>query len=334
MVDGITRTYRLAGYEVAVAADYDLGENQIVLDQVTSTHELRRLVATAVAILADAGPLGEQVLGDGVYFLLRCRSAREMQRELQRRKVAWQPTTLSGIDDSDDEDDEDLTSLAGTLSRNLVREAMSRPPGNTTTTQLPLPPPPSRRARAPLTDLGLVRPRPAGTGTPQQPSNTGSGGRYVTWTPRSSQEAEEDRALGRRGEEIVLAIERQRVSRLGLPADRVTWTADHDPFADHDIASLDDDGGELWVEVKSTVGRDGRFSWTAAEFLLAVRTRHRYVLYRVFEADSTTPSWSRIRDPIGAFEAGELRLDIDRLTGDTGSLAQSPGTRTDAHDTN
>jgi hypothetical protein len=149
-------------------------------------------------------------------------------------------------------------------------------------------------------------------------------------SPHSPREAEDDRALGRRGEEIALAIERERVSHLGLPADRITWTADTNPSADHDIASLDDDGSELWVEVKSTTGRDGQFSWSAAEFFLAVRARRRYILYRVFEADTTTPSWSRIRDPIGAFQAGELLLDIDRLTGDTGPLAQSPGTRTDA----
>ena len=109
--------------------------------------------------------------------------------------------------------------------------------------------------------------------------------------------------------------------------------ASRDPAVDHDIASVDDDGSELWVEVKSTTGRDGQFSWTAAEFRLAVRARRHYILYRVFEADSTTPSWSCIRDPIGAFEAGELRLNIDRLTGDTGRLDQPPGTRSDSGDT-
>jgi hypothetical protein len=324
IVNGITRTYHLVGNDVTVAADYDLAENQIVLDQVASSHEVRRLAASAIAVLVGAGPLGEQVLGDGVYFLLRCRSAREMQRELQRRKVAWQPATLPDAATDDEDDDEDLASLAGALSRNLVREAMSGPAGSTSRTQPPPAPSPPRPARAPLPDLGLVRPRPAGTGMPQPPSHAGSsGGGYGTWSPRSPREAEDDRALGRRGEEIVLAIERERVSRLGLPADRVTWTADAIPSADHDIASVDDDdGSELWVEVKSTTGRDGQFSWTAAEFRLAVRARDRYILYRVFEADTTTPSWSRIRDPIGAFEAGELRLDIDRLTGDTGPLAQ------------
>jgi len=55
---------------------------------------------------------------------------------------------------------------------------------------------------------------------------------------------------------------------IGLPANRVTWTADADPSADHDIVSVDADGSELWVEVKSTTGRDGQSSWTAAEFRL------------------------------------------------------------------
>ncbi len=336
IVDGITRAYHLAGHDVTVAADYDLAENQIILDQVASSHEVRRLAAGAIAVLVGAGPLGEQVLGDGVYFLLRCRSAREMQRELQRRKVAWQPAALPDADTDDEDDDEDMASLAGALSRNLVREAMSGPAGSTSRTQPPPAPSPSRPARPPLPDLGLVRPRPAtGIGMPQPPSHAGpGGGGYGAWSPRSPREAEDDRALGRRGEEIVLAIERERVSRLGLPADRVTWTADAIPSADHDIASVDDDdGSELWIEVKSTTGRDGQFSWTAAEFRLAIQARGRYILYRVFEADTTTPSWSRIRDPIGAFEAGELRLDIDRLTGDTGPLAQPPATQPDADGT-
>ena len=60
-----------------------------------------------------------------------------------------------------------------------------------------------------------------------------------------------------------------------------------------------------------------------------VRARQRYILYRVFETGTTTPSWSRIRDPIGAFEDGELRLNIDRLSGDIGPLAESPASGTE-----
>jgi hypothetical protein len=114
------------------------------------------------------------------------------------------------------------------------------------------------------------------------------------------------------------------VKQLGLEPSHVIWTADSVPGADHDIKSVDDDGGDLWVEVKATTGRDGQFSWPAAEFQLAVRARERYILYRVYEAGTTTPSYRAIRDPVGSFDTGELRLDLERLTGDIGPMADTP----------
>jgi hypothetical protein len=32
--------------------------------------------------------------------------------------------------------------------------------------------------------------------------------------------------------------------------------------ANDDILSVDDDGSDLWIEVKATTGRDGRFEWS------------------------------------------------------------------------
>ncbi|WP_185845343.1 DUF3883 domain-containing protein [Nonomuraea sp. WAC 01424] len=158
---------------------------------------------------------------------------------------------------------------------------------------------------------------------PQRRQASSGGGRSINWSPRSYQESEDDREVGRRGEEIILGVERERVRRLGFSPDRVKWIADSVPGADHDIVSVDDDGADLWVEVKSTTGRQGKFSWPASEFRLAVRARRRYVLYRVYEANTTAPSWSRIRDPIGSFDAGNLRLDLNSLTGDVGPLHES-----------
>ncbi len=133
-----------------------------------------------------------------------------------------------------------------------------------------------------------------------------------------------DSALGRRGEEIVLKIERERVRKLGLPGDRVVWISESDPAANYDIRSVDNNGDEQYIEVKATRGRDGRFTWPSAEFTLAIREGKRYLLYRVYEADSETPSWHCVRDPISLFESGRLVLDLDRFTADIGALAERP----------
>ena len=250
-----------------------------------------------------------------------------MQRELARRKIAWEPDLASDADGIVEDEDEEAASLADAISRKIIRPALSPRPAAAPPHQAPAAPP-ARTSRPPLPDLGLVRPRPAAATSPSQrrEAATGRAGGYGTWAPRSYQETEADRAVGRRGEEIVLSIERERVRQLGMDPSRVTWTADSAPAADHDIKSIDDDGGDLWVEVKATTGRDGQFSWPTAEFQLAVRARSHYVLYRVYEADTIAPSYRALRDPIGSFDAGELRLDLDSLKGDAGPMGSTPAT--------
>ena len=54
--------------------------------------------------------------------------------------------------------------------------------------------------------------------------------------------------------------------------------------------------------------------------LLALRAHDRYVLYRVYEAHTLTPTIREIHDPVGRFQAGELDLDLDSLAGDIGAL--------------
>ncbi|MHB1808130.1 MAG: protein NO VEIN domain-containing protein [Solirubrobacteraceae bacterium] len=320
VVDEIRHRYQLAGTSISVGGEYLVRENEILVAGARASSDLRRSVAAAIATVADRSALAEQLLGDPLYFLLRCRTAADIRRELHRRKVVWEPDNATPADDSDDVVDDESAVLADAISRSVVEGALhaSTAPGpgvtGTATT---------RSLRRPLPDLQDVTPRPASQpGEPHQrtPWQRRGGGWPVGAVPRDFDGREDDRLLGRRGEEIVLAIERARVADLGESLDRVVWTSDAEPFADHDIKSVDDDGEDLWIEVKSTTGRDGRFSWPGAEFRLAVRARSRYALYRVYEADTTTPTWSCVRDPIGQFETGGLRLDLDRLVGDVGPL--------------
>ena len=88
-----------------------------------------------------------------------------------------------------------------------------------------------------------------------------------------------------------------------------------------------DDGGDLWLEVKSTTGLHGRFDWPRAEFELGLRARERYVLCRVYEVDSTTPTVRREFDPVAKLLAGAMRLDISTLAAEIAPLTASLGGR-------
>jgi hypothetical protein len=131
---------------------------------------------------------------------------------------------------------------------------------------------------------------------------------------------ERDREIGQRGEALVYREELKRVKNLGYPESRVEWISERDPGADHDIRSVGCDGEDLYIEVKSTTGKDGRFQWSKNEFDLARSLRDRYVLYRVYEVDSMTPSIKPFQDPIGLLLQNALRLDVSSLNAEVESL--------------
>jgi Domain of unknown function (DUF3883) len=320
VVNEIQRRFQLAGTTISVRGEYLVRENEILVASARTSADLRRSVAAAIAAIAEQSALAEQLLGDPLYFLLLCRTAADIQRELHRRKVVWEPGNGALAEDSDDVIDDESAVLADAISRSVLEGALHAPTASDPSVAGTATP---RTPRPPLPDLQDVTPRLLRQpGEPQERTlgQRRGGGWPLGAVPRDFDGQEDDRLLGRRGEELVLAIEQARVADLGESLDRVVWTSDADPFADHDIKSVDDDGEDLWIEVKSTTGRDGRFSWPGAEFRLAMQARSHYVLYRVYEADTTNPALSRVRDPIAMFETGEFRLNLDRLVGDVGPL--------------
>jgi hypothetical protein len=145
----------------------------------------------------------------------------------------------------------------------------------------------------------------------------------ASWVPRSPQQVDDDNRLGERGEEISFYLEQRRVAERGQDPGEVIWVSKDSPAANYDIRSIDDHGREIWIEVKATVGRTGRFSWPKSEFLLAVAKRRRYYLHRVYQADTVEPQVVEIQDPFGRFESGLLTLDLDTLSADVGPLPES-----------
>ena len=329
-IDTVTTLHR--GYRlprvgtVEIAVDFGIERDRIVVVRTSTAHEFRLTVARAVAAAIDAAPRSGQLLSDPIYFLMRCSTPTDLQRELARRKVAWKPDrdfAWATLDDDDDADDEE-TSLAEALTNAVLHGSRTRkpttpdPPADDDHEEPTEPPPP--QPRPPLPDLSDVQPRFGSTAPPADKTKGGGGGGRSNWTPRNQQQRDEDDELGRRGEQIVLGLERDRIAALGRPPTDVIWVAHTSASADHDLRSVDDDGGPLYIEVKATRGGDGQFSWPDAEFRLAIEQGDRYVLYRVYEADSTTPIVVPFRNPVRLFQQGKMRLDLKTLKADVGGV--------------
>jgi hypothetical protein len=123
---------------------------------------------------------------------------------------------------------------------------------------------------------------------------------------------ERDRDVGRRGEELVYREELERVRAMGhsKPEEIVTWVSETDPGADYDIKSIGADGLVRWLEVKSTVGTDGRFEWSRNEFEKALREGDRYELWRVYQTASTNPVAKCFSNPAALISSSRLVLEL------------------------
>ncbi len=139
------------------------------------------------------------------------------------------------------------------------------------------------------------------------------------WSHRTMSE-EERTVLGRRGEEWAYAAERQRLRELGLDPDaleqegRLKWISKTDWGSPYDIRSVDLVDGELveiYIEVKSTAGRDRSVGWSAGEFRLAMEHGDRYWIYWVANADRERPDPPvRYQNPIHLWKAGYIELNF------------------------
>ena len=324
-VTSIHRRWTVAGTTVSVVTVYEVEEARVVLARPSGRSAFLRSLATALAVIADPDD-GERRLADAAYFLVACRNSAEMRDELARKRIPWRAGDGESISDDDDQEVVDSEGLLEVITDSLNRAVVDGTRSNSATAPGPQPVTPQRDPilRGPLPDPGAVQPVEVSSLRPAAPSSGGGGGGWSgAWSPRSPEEVEQDRRLGRQAEEVVFRLEQARVEKLGRSAE-VVWTADANPYADHDIQSVDDDGAPLWVEVKATTGRDGRFVWPVSEFKLAARERSRYVLYRVYEADTENPRFKRVRDPVGELDTGRLRLDLERFTGDVGVLDVEP----------
>lgn len=121
----------------------------------------------------------------------------------------------------------------------------------------------------------------------------------------------ESRKVGDAGERVALTFERNHLTNLGRQdlANRVRHHAAELEFVGWDITSFDDDGNEIFIEVKSPVGKTissvnlSVNEWEAAR---DKARRDRYYIYLVTNALSAAPSIERLRNPADHVDAGRL----------------------------
>jgi len=326
VVEDLELVYRLEGVPVKVNAEVWLAGNRLYLAKFKryTASDLNELLAIGLARVLSTSASDHGALWNTINGLLACRSSDRMKTYLSRSHIPWVPESSDLRDESEEDDlveypasdDEDPQNFLidgiidnakrrkGFASTTPTRTGRGAGESGSAPTQPPLPPVEQVTFQnVPIT--GSWSP-PARNNSSGLDGYSGGGG----WVPRTAAEQERDEEIGRRGEKLAFDKERERVTAEGGDASRVVWTSQSNPGANHDIKSVGADGEEIWIEVKSTIGKDGRFSWSISEFEKAASEGDRYILRRVYMAGSGDAKWKDFPDPVAIWKNKELAMEV------------------------
>jgi hypothetical protein len=178
---------------------------------------------------------------------------------------------------------------------------------------------PSPKSPAPPVDFSAVSivngvpAESAQSGTAKPNAYRGGGGGGYSTAPSIHTE-EENRRIGRRGEEVAYYAERNRLKKLGKNPDSVHWVSKVDELSPYDMTSVDEDDQLIYIEVKATRGSDPTemFYISHRELIEAMIRRTRYYIYRVTDVDTSAPTITRWPDPLGLAKDGKGRLLLSK----------------------
>jgi hypothetical protein len=324
----ILRTYSLANVEASIRAEGAISENRIVLLPTKSWPEFQQILAYILAELVGASHvLDLRNVAVLIFPLLQSRSTRDMAAYLRRQGISEPTWSREGEDTSSFQDDatESDDTVAELIVRGIVTSLNSAQAvddveqsdaenhsGATIVESAPESVSPLSLFPIDQVKLRMLKQFPNWIAPNSTTANSGRGQR---WAPPSATDVERDREVGLRGEELVYWQELDRVRALGYtkPEDHVVWTSLTDPGADHDIKSIAENGQPLWIEVKSTLGTDGRFEWPRKEFEKALTEGDRYELWRIYQAHTDQPSAKCFRNPIALLRLSALKLELGVL---------------------
>jgi hypothetical protein len=124
----------------------------------------------------------------------------------------------------------------------------------------------------------------------------------------------ESRKVGDAGERTVLNYERERLAKAGRQdlADQVRWHGPQLEFPGWDVTSFDNNGNEVFIEVKSCVGKTvSNVNLTANEWDAACdpSRKDRYFIYIVTDALSAAPRIERLANPASLVSDGKITCE-------------------------
>lgn len=119
-----------------------------------------------------------------------------------------------------------------------------------------------------------------------------------TAKPDYIERQERNSKLGKRGENIVFNLEEAFLRQNNFSLDKLEHSSKKDDRLGYDIKSLDENGIEKFIEVKSTRTKKGsvNFAITDNEKTKAKKLPN-YYIYVVFEANTTSPKIWKIKEP-------------------------------------
>jgi len=320
----LQRSYQL-GKRVFVNADAAVDGDTLYLRPTRYRSELDHILALELARLAGATRLTDvRALASTIIPLLQAERPAEMLAYLGRlgiRPVTWEEEEAPDPEVEDNELTREQIAESLMDSVHIASPSPATPPApQPAPAPISTPPAPQTPAPAPplpsLDQVTLAVSEPTGDAPPPAQYSSRTGPRSSsTWAPRTPSEMERDRQVGQQGEALVYRAEIERVRAMGYaePEAHVVWVSQAQPGADHDIRSVSEDGGPIWIEVKSTTGSDGRFDWSIAELEKALREGPRYQLWRVYGVGTTNPLAKRFDNPARLLRGTKLRLELASL---------------------
>ena len=144
---------------------------------------------------------------------------------------------------------------------------------------------------------------------PKEPSKKSSSG-----TSGDNRRSKKSNIVGNEAEELVFKYEQNKLLDLGLSDKEVIWCAKNpaDRKPGYDVLSFNEEGEEIYIEVKGTEGKKiTSVNLTANEWRVANLPSHKsnYFIYLVYEV-LTKPKIEVISNPASMVDDGKLEIKV------------------------